>query len=326
MEHTAEIKTWTSSLLKKLGAVETIIPSVISGTFRNHNTALLLAATIALTGFGAAPVKAATLSDAKAEQALEIVNAQPNTSRISPKPMFSALGRGSSLGTSATRLAAYNRVIDESQSLSTEQKIHVVNDFFNQHINYAQDLKAWGKEDYWATPLETLTKGAGDCEDFAIAKYYALASLGVPVNDMKITYVKSSNFKEAHMVLTVSQGGNGDPLVLDNLVNNVAPLSNRTDLMPVYAFNGQGLFMPNSETVVDGTQRLSKWQAVISRVDAETQLTAALKGAVKPLNLNMGMLKTESVTEAMEDNVILPEVSPVVKNTVRFEPSTPGFS
>lgn len=129
------------------------------------------------------------------------------------------------------------------------------------------------------------------------------------------------------MVLTVTQGDKGDKgnsLVLDNMVNRVEPLSHRTDLMTVYSFNGQGLFLPNSKELLGGTHRLSKWQAVIDKVDAENHLAASPMGGITSLNL--GMIKTESVTQAMEQTSVMPAVVPVDKKTVRFEPPTPDLS
>ena len=324
MHSTPETQPWTSSLLKNLGAVKTIVPAVGEGKLRKYCTALLLAAATAMSGFSSAPVNAGTLPETRAEQAIKIVNAQSNTSNIDPKSALESLHRSGILNTPAARIARFDGLIEASQSLPRLQKIEAVNTFFNQNIDYKEDRQAWNQDDYWATPLETMTKGAGDCEDFAIGKYYALASLGVPITDMKITYVKSSNFKEAHMVLTVTHGDKGNPLVLDNMVNQVEPLSHRTDLMTVYSFNGQGLFLQNSKELLGGTHRLSKWQAVIDKVDAENHLAASPMGGITSLNL--GMIKTESVTQAMEQTSVMPAVVPVDKKTVRFEPPTPDLS
>ena len=63
---------------------------------------------------------------------------------------------------------------------TTLTKLKAVNDFFNQRLAYMEDIDNWGVQDYWASPLESLGKGAGDCEDYAIGKYFTLTSLGVP--------------------------------------------------------------------------------------------------------------------------------------------------
>ena len=64
----------------------------------------------------------------------------------------------------------------QSQNQTEQQKILIVNDFFARNLRYRTDIQLWQQNDYWATPLETLGKGFGDCEDYAIAKYINLRS------------------------------------------------------------------------------------------------------------------------------------------------------
>lgn len=75
-------------------------------------------------------------------------------------------------------LSAWSTMLDASRNLEDGKKITQVNDFFNKHIRYTDDVTLWQKNDYWATPLETLGVRAGDCEDFTIAKYLSLLELG----------------------------------------------------------------------------------------------------------------------------------------------------
>ncbi len=112
-----------------------------------------------------------------------------------------------------------------------------VNSFFNQ-TRFKSDLAHWGQEDYWATPLELLATNAGDCEDYAIAKYFTLKVMGVPAENLRITYVKALKFNQAHMVLAYYEQPDQEPLILDNLINEILPASKRTDLVPVYSFYG----------------------------------------------------------------------------------------
>ena len=65
------------------------------------------------------------------------------------------------------------------RELPEEEQLQRVNEFFNRRIRFAEDIEVWGQADYWATPLETMGRGAGDCEDFVFAKYFALRELGV---------------------------------------------------------------------------------------------------------------------------------------------------
>jgi predicted transglutaminase-like cysteine proteinase len=152
-------------------------------------------------------------------------------------------------------------------------KVQQVNDFFNQHIRFEDDLSAWGQSDYWATPLETLRLGRGDCEDFAIAKYYALKKLGVPADKLRLVYVKAQlngqfgQIAQAHMVLAYYKTPGADPWVLDSLVNEIRLASNRQDLQPIFSFNTQGLWHGISNRASQST--LSRWQNLVRRAQLE---------------------------------------------------------
>jgi predicted transglutaminase-like cysteine proteinase len=152
------------------------------------------------------------------------------------------------------------------------EKLELVNDFMNR-TPFLSDLQHWGKEDYWATPVEFLSTNGGDCEDFSIAKYFALRSLGVPDEKLRITYVKEVVvYNEAHMVLAYFPAPDAEPLVLDNINKSIRPASTRTDLVPVYSFNGSGLWLAKDQTgrgqSVGGSDRIGHWKDVQSRLRA----------------------------------------------------------
>lgn len=117
-----------------------------------------------------------------------------------------------------------------------------VNDFFNQAA-FVDDIELWGDTDYWATPVELLAKNAGDCEDYAIAKFFTLLFAGVDESKLQISYVKALELNQAHMVLAYYPTPNSEPLILDNINKNILPASQRTDLEPVYGFNGLGVWL-----------------------------------------------------------------------------------
>jgi hypothetical protein len=73
------------------------------------------------------------------------------------------------------------------------------------------------------------------------------------------------------MVLTYYSSSSAEPLVLDSLINEIKPASQRTDLLPVYAFNGEGLWLPGAtgNKRVGDTKRLSRWQDVLKKMQAE---------------------------------------------------------
>ncbi len=146
-----------------------------------------------------------------------------------------------------------------------------VNRFFNSRMAFRDDSVVWGQQDYWATPVEFLRKGAGDCEDYAIAKYFSLRKMGIPASQLRITYVKALRLNQAHMVLTWYQTPDAIPLVLDNLNGAILPATQRPDLLPVYSFNGVGLWLPKTDgsRQVGDSKRLSRWQDLLTRMRAE---------------------------------------------------------
>ncbi|MFY1665709.1 cysteine protease LapG [Pseudomonas sp. Pseu.R1] len=151
-----------------------------------------------------------------------------------------------------------------------------VNQFFNQELRYVEDIDLWHMDDYWATPVQALWKGAGDCEDFAIAKYFSLRQSGMPADKLLITYVKVLNPERAHMVLTYYPDADGEPLVLDSLTDTIERADARKDLLPVYAFNGEGVWLPDatdatfgSNSIAGDIKQLSRWQDVLNKMKAE---------------------------------------------------------
>ncbi|HEX2796839.1 MAG TPA: transglutaminase-like cysteine peptidase [Immundisolibacter sp.] len=170
----------------------------------------------------------------------------------------------------ARRVQDWRQLIDTTRDRPLPARLQAVNDFFNQLL-FVDDIIHWKKSDYWATPVEFLATEGGDCEDFAIAKYFTLLELGVPESRLQITYVKALRLNQAHMVLAYYANPAADPLVLDNLLPDVLPGSSRDDLVPVYSFNGQGLWISRARgrgKRVGGSERLSLWQDLITRMEA----------------------------------------------------------
>ncbi len=172
------------------------------------------------------------------------------------------------------RLLDWQELMISSRNKPELQKLELVNQFFNQVI-FVSDLDHWGVEDYWATPVEMLATNGGDCEDFAIAKYFTLAEMGVPVSRLQITYVKALNWNpvsQAHMVLTYYPTPEAIPQVLDNLIPEIKSATLRRDLVPVYSFNGDGLWLAKERGLgrnVGKSDRISLWRTLEARIGKE---------------------------------------------------------
>src|SRR5215471_11787949 len=154
-------------------------------------------------------------------------------------------------------------------------RLERVNGFFNHRIAFRDDMAVWQVEDYWASPLETLHKGMGDCEDYAIAKYFSLLASGVAASQLRLVYVRlqmggASGPSQPHMVLAYYASTQAEPLILDNLVTEIRPASRRRDLTPVFSFNSEGLWQGSGALRLgDPAERLSPWRDVLRKARAE---------------------------------------------------------
>ncbi|MBL4868170.1 MAG: transglutaminase-like cysteine peptidase [Pseudomonadales bacterium] len=172
------------------------------------------------------------------------------------------------------RIAHWQNLIERNQQISILDKLKLVNRFFNS-IQFVNDQDHWQTGDYWATPVELLASNGGDCEDFAIAKYFTLRAMGVPVAQLRLTYVKAIELDRAHMVLTYAENEGEDPLVLDNLKNQIMSASSRTDLDPVYSFNAEGLWLAKQRGEADrlgNGNDVTLWRELRVKIDLERVL------------------------------------------------------
>ena len=200
---------------------------------------------------------------------------QPSTALDNAAMAETITQRWGAAGTN--RLKSWQSMVQEGlrPDSSELERLTLVNTFFNKNIRFGTDLEVWEQEDYWATPLETLGRGAGDCEDFAIAKYFSLVALGVPEPKLRFVYVRALLQQgqtlrvEPHMVLAYYKSPGAEPLVLDNLASIIATASQRSDLTPVYSFNKEGYFNGVLRTAMSRGTRLSRWEDLLLRATNE---------------------------------------------------------
>ncbi|MGQ0622039.1 MAG: transglutaminase-like cysteine peptidase [Panacagrimonas sp.] len=179
-------------------------------------------------------------------------------------------------GEHGVRVAAdWLHLLDQARSQPVSVQMSRINEFFNSRTTFASDVDVWQQADWWATPLDTLARGRGDCEDFAIAKYVSLMALGVAQNRLRLIYVRANldgsmpGTSQAHMVLGYYADPNGEPQILDNLVGSIERASARPDLTPVFSFNGEGLWAGGVKAQSDPTARLSRWRDLLVRLKNE---------------------------------------------------------
>ena len=166
-------------------------------------------------------------------------------------------------------VAKWRQLVAELQSDDLDEKLYEINRFFNR-FDFVDDLVHWQQKDYWATPIEFISTGAGDCEDYTIAKYFSLIELGVPEQQLRLMYVTALELRQPHMVLAYYETPTSIPLVLDNINRRILPANKRRDLSPIYSFNGNGLWAAKAMGTgrkLRGSGPMKMWDDMVERLD-----------------------------------------------------------
>lgn len=117
------------------------------------------------------------------------------------------------------------------------QRLNAINLRVNQRVRYASE-----RVDNWQTPLETVARGAGDCEDFAILKYYLALHAGVTHDDLSLVIGRIISTGELHAVM-VARSERAWRL-LDNRINNVVDLGGHADLSTIFFVDVNEVWVP----------------------------------------------------------------------------------
>lgn len=137
------------------------------------------------------------------------------------------------------KVPEWQQLIASLRGRSPQEQTAGVNAFANR-FRYVLDLDNYGKSDYWAIPREFLTLG-GDCEDYAIIKYFSLRQLGFPPESMRVVVVQDANLRVPHAVLALY--GRNDILVLDNQIREVISHTSVAHYIPVFSLNESNWWM-----------------------------------------------------------------------------------
>ena len=176
------------------------------------------------------------------------------------------------------RVRGWRAMVEENQEIDEQSKLLTVNDFFNQ-LHFLNDSELWKKKDYWATPIEFLGANGGDCEDFSIAKYFTLLELGISDEKMRMVYVKAIELDQFHMVVAYYANPTSVPVILDNINDEILPADERSDLAPVYSFNGSHLWLMKERgrgQLAGESSRINLWNELRSRFKADAMKKPAI--------------------------------------------------
>jgi predicted transglutaminase-like cysteine proteinase len=105
-------------------------------------------------------------------------------------------------------------IVDAARSREGRARLGEINRAFNLSITATSDLAQHGQVDVWSSPLATLERGGGDCEDYAIAKFVALHRAGLAPDDLRIVIMHDTIRGEDHAVAAARLDGRW--LMLDN--------------------------------------------------------------------------------------------------------------
>lgn len=148
--------------------------------------------------------------------------------------------------------ARWNRVADSgvggsaavfASSLHGEgiiAKLEAVNSYVNARVRFVDDRVQFGVADRWLPASETLARGRGDCEDFALAKRAMLRAAGVADQDLYLVVLKDVSRRADHAVLVVRAAGRF--LVLDNGTDRIVDSSDVQDYKPMLTFTASSSY------------------------------------------------------------------------------------
>ncbi len=127
----------------------------------------------------------------------------------------------------------WQELVQRVNGAPEKDKLRAVNVFFNRWP-YRTDRDVYKLDDYWATPEEFMRR-SGDCEDYAITKFFALKKLGVSPENMRVVALVDTIRNLAHAILVVY--ADGTAYVLDNLTDMVMTHERFTNYAPQYSVN-----------------------------------------------------------------------------------------
>lgn len=137
-------------------------------------------------------------------------------------------------------------VIGKAAAREGWAQIAELNRAINLTIKSVDDMTQYGVRDLWASPLTTFASGAGDCEDYAIAKYVALRELGFAEHDLRLVIVRDRAANEDHAVTVVRHDGRW--LILDNKTLDIRQDDSVAQFDPLFVIDSDGAKHAESRT------------------------------------------------------------------------------
>src|SRR5713226_8067318 len=144
-------------------------------------------------------------------------------------------------------------IVESGRTLDGRARLGEINRAINLKIKPMSDLALYGVEDVWSPPLNTLARGAGDCEDYAIAKFVALQEAGVSPDDLRIVVLRDDVREEDHAVVAARLDGNW--LILDSRHFVMSEDQQVQDYHPVFLIDHDGVSRyPDAPSTSEGSR------------------------------------------------------------------------
>lgn len=164
----------------------------------------------------------------------------------------------------------FEALVVSARALDFDRRIAFINIEVNQRIEYVADPASVPGADVWSTPCETLARGAGDCEDFAITKFFLLLASGYPQHGVRLLYARYRRIDlqaapVPHMV-ALAQWPFVDPLVMDSVNPLLIALSRRDDLHPIFSFDQSAIWQQVDAVPMSPRRRgIRPWRTTLAR-------------------------------------------------------------
>ncbi|HZL38752.1 MAG TPA: transglutaminase-like cysteine peptidase [Pseudolabrys sp.] len=152
------------------------------------------------------------------------------------KETLAACRSGGACPTVARRFLA---IVDHARPRQGRARLGEINRAINLSIRPMSDWDQYGVEDFWSSPLATLSHGAGDCKDYAIAKYVALQEAGVAADDLRLEIVRDVEHRVTHAVVAARYDNTW--WILDNRTLIMVTADDDRNYEPLFALNEGGV-------------------------------------------------------------------------------------
>lgn len=182
-------------------------------------------------------------------------------------------------GTCSPAMKRLIALIDEAKGLSGRRRLAIINREINLSIAYTSDMAQFGAMDVWSSPMATFASGRGDCEDYAIAKMFALRASGIAAEDLRFVVARTRG-GDVHAVLAVRNEGSW--VILDNRSMILVEDTQAHDLNPLFALDSAGVREFGGPVIAVAAK-----QPDVKPAPLEITVATAAAAPADPLDLSM---------------------------------------